>query len=45
MDNIKRLKQIIIYAIEAMQSNGMELYEILQVLDMEVKDYETLMGY
>ena len=45
MDNVKRLRQIIISAIETMQSNGMELYEILQVLDMEIKDYETLMGY
>ena len=45
MDSVKRLRQIIKDAIEVMQSNGMELYEILQVLDMEVKDYETLMGY
>ena len=45
MDSVKRLRQIIKDAIEAMQSSGMELYEILQVLDMEVKDYETLMGY
>jgi len=45
MDNVKRLRQIIKYAIEVMQSNGMELHEILQVLDMEIKDYETLMGY
>lgn len=45
MDSVKRLRQIIKNAIETMLVNGMELAEILQALDMEIKDYETLMGH
>ena len=44
MDSVKRLQQIIIYAIEEFQKEGMELCEILPKLDMELKDYETLIG-
>ena len=44
MDNVKRLQQIILYAIEEFQKEGKELWEILPKLDMELKDYETLLG-
>ena len=45
MDSVKRLRQIIKNAIETMLANGMELDEVLRALDMEIKDYETLMGH